>query len=87
MNAEELHERLTKPAEPMSDEEIEYVIAQLEVECAKINRLANNILNRPQGISIHAQQTLDHIKSGVSWLRWHWQKNRLRGDDAKPETP
>lgn len=88
MNAEEIHERLAQPLEPMTDEEIEYVINQLQIECAKINRLANHILNRPSGISLYALDALDSMKSSVSTLKWHWEKHRLRSaNDGKPEAP
>jgi hypothetical protein len=85
LNAEEIHERLVQPLEPLTDEEIDLIVNQLQIECAKINRLANHLLNRPRGISIHALQSLDQLKTSVSWLKWHWEKSRLRGDDGKPE--
>lgn len=86
MNAEEIHERLARPLEPMTDEEIELVVEQLIIEFGKISRMCNHLLNRPRGLSIHALSALDHIKSDISWLKWHCEKHRLRGDDGATET-
>lgn len=67
---------LVRPLEPMSDEEIDLLVAQLEIEISKLNRMCNFILNRPRGLNIHALETLHHIKVDLSWLRWHCQTQR-----------
>lgn len=74
---------LARTLEPMSDEEIDLLVAQLETEINKINRMCNFILNRPRGLNIHALETLHHIKVDLSWLKWHCQSAREPDGPAK----
>jgi len=74
---------LARPLEPMSDEEIDLLVAQLETEINKLNRMCNYVLNRPRGLNIHALETLHHIKADLSWLKWHCQTQRLGDGPAK----
>lgn len=73
---------LVQPLEPMTDEEIDLVVLQIESEIAKLNRMCNFVLNRPRGLGVHALQTLHHIKTDLSWLKWHCQTQRLSDGSA-----
>ena len=79
----DIEAKLVRPLEPMSDEEIDLLVAQLETEINKINRMCNFILNRPRGLNIHALETLHHIKTDLSWLKWHVQTQRLPDASAQ----
>lgn len=69
----DIESTLARPLEEISHEEIDLLVAQLETEINKINRMCNFILNRPRGLNIHALETLHHIKVDLSWLKWHCQ--------------
>lgn len=74
---------LVRPLEPMSDEELDLTCALLETEINKLNRICNLLLNRPNGLNIHALETLHHIKTDLSWLKWHVQTQRLPDASAQ----
>jgi len=71
------HEFLNRLAIPLEPDEIELIVADITTTAAKLNRLCNLMLNRPAGLSIHALETLQHIKVDVSWLNWHIETQRL----------
>jgi hypothetical protein len=66
-----------RPVEEMSPEEVDLLVEQLHEGISRCNRMCNLLLNRPRGLSVHAIQVLDNLKSDFSWLRWHIENHRL----------
>jgi len=80
MNAEDLHERMIVAQEPMTDEELDLVIRQIQLDVAKLSRMCNFILNRPGGISLYAVDTIAEIKHHALTLKFFTERRLLRPD-------
>jgi len=65
---------------PLDDDEVELILGEILTTSAKLNRLCNLMLSRPKGLSVHALQSLEHLKLDTSWLKWHLENHRLPAD-------
>lgn len=65
---------LRSQSEPLDQDTIELLRLQLEESIGKVNRCANLLLNRSNGLPDAAIMALHQIKSGHATLRWYLDK-------------